>query len=61
MNNSSMYPCPICTHPMCIIGSDKHGKKIGSCGCSFRFKKTKSEKLMDRKYISTKWGLELKK
>ena len=61
MNNSKLIgqPCPICRQMMIIIGSKK-GKKIGSCGCSFKFKKTRSEKEMDRKYVKTEWGLELK-
>jgi hypothetical protein len=44
-----------------IIGQDSRGKKIASCGHKFKFKKTKSQKDMDRKYIETPWGLELVK
>jgi hypothetical protein len=45
---------------MFIIGKDSKGRKIGSCGHSWSFKKTKSSKMMDRKYVTTKFGLELK-
>lgn len=54
----SMKPCPICHHMMVIIGEDGKGKKIASCGHRFKFKKTKSQKDMDRKYIQTPYGLE---
>ena len=42
-----------------IIGQDNKGKKIASCGHRFKFKRTKSQKDMDRKYIRTAYGLEL--
>ena len=62
MENSkpSMKPCPICREMMFVIGKTAKGKKIGSCGCRWHFKKTKSEKDMDRKYIQTDNGLEIK-
>jgi hypothetical protein len=44
---------------MIVIGTDDHGKKIGSCGCHWKFKKTRSQKEMDKKYIKRPWGLEL--
>jgi len=53
--------CPICKKEMFIIGEDNNKKKLTSCGHSFSFKLTKSKKMMDRKYVSTPWGLELKK
>jgi hypothetical protein len=56
----SVYPCPICQRDMTIVGTDEKGKKIGSCGHAWRFKGTKSSKMLDRKYVKTKWGLELK-
>lgn len=47
---------------MFIIGTDEKGKKITSCGHKYKFKKTKSQKDMDRKYIKTPdGGLELVK
>ncbi len=61
MNKLSLHPCPICKQMMYVIGSDNKGKKIGSCGHKFRFKKTKSEKDSEKKYITTAWGLELVK
>lgn len=59
MKKTSMYPCPICKKIMCIIGTTGKGEKIASCGHKFKFKKTKSKKLSERKYIKTAWGLEL--
>jgi hypothetical protein len=61
MNNVSMKPCPICQKLTLIIGEDKRGKKLTSCGHSYSFKHTKSHKDMNRKYIQTAWGLELVK
>jgi hypothetical protein len=61
MKNQSERPCPICKTMMIVIGTNKKGKKIGSCGCAFHFKKTKSQKDMDRKYVQTEFGLELVK
>jgi hypothetical protein len=57
----SMKPCPICQEMMLIIGTDEKGKKLTSCGHKFKFKQTKSQKDMGRKYIQTEWGLELVK
>jgi hypothetical protein len=53
-------PCPICSQVMFIIGKTKRGEKLTSCGHKYKFKKTRSEKEMDRKYVQTPWGLELK-
>jgi hypothetical protein len=39
----------------------KNNKKIGSCGHTWKFKQSKSAKLMDRKYVKTEFGLELAK
>jgi hypothetical protein len=61
MKNNSIYPCPICKNKMFIVGVSKDAKKIGSCGCKFHFKKTRSEKEMDKKYVQMPWGLELVK
>lgn len=64
MNNTklSLKPCPICQQMMLIIGVDAKGKKITSCGHKFKFKKTRSQKEMDRKYVRTPdGGLELVK
>jgi hypothetical protein len=61
-NKLSMKPCPICHTMMLVIGTDSKGKKITSCGHSFKFKRTRSQKEMDRKYVSTPdGGLELVK
>jgi hypothetical protein len=57
--NYSSFPCPICHKKMFIIGTDNKGKKIASCGHAFSFKRTRSQKENDRKYIRTSWGLEL--
>ncbi len=54
----SEKPCPICKKMIWIVGKSKNGKTIASCGHSFRFKKTKSQKILDRKYRETPWGLE---
>lgn len=56
--NTSERPCPICHQPMIIIGRTEKGKPITSCGHSYRFNKTKSQKMMDRQFISYPWGLE---
>lgn len=56
--NVSQKPCPICRQMVMIIGQDDKGKKIASCGHSFKFKQTKSQKDMNRKYIKTEYGLE---
>lgn len=56
----SMKPCPICHELMFVVGTDNKGKKIASCGHTFRFKQTRSQKEMNRKYVSTPdGGLEL--
>lgn len=59
MNKISNKPCPICRKMMCIIGSTPKGEKLTSCGHKFKFKRTKSQKDMERKYVETPWGLEL--
>lgn len=59
MNKLSKRPCPICEELVIIIGKDKKNYSIGSCGCRFKFKKTKSQKLMDRQYKEMPWGLEI--
>lgn len=62
MNHSrfTLKPCPICSTMMWIIGTNAKGKKLTSCGHAFKFKKTRSQKDMDRKYVSTPdGGLEL--
>ncbi len=58
----SMRACPICRDIIFVIGVNSKGKKIGSCGCTWKFKKTKSAKDLDRKYVRTPdGGLELRK
>jgi len=57
--NVSKYPCPICKNTMTVIGKTDKGEKLTSCGHSFKFKRTRSQKVIDRKYITTPWGLEL--
>lgn len=61
MEKFSQLPCPICKEMMFIIGHDSKGKKITSCNHSYSFKKTRSQKIAERKYIKTEWGLELVK
>lgn len=58
-NKQSLHPCPICQNMMFVTGTDNKGKKIGSCGCTWSFKQTRSQKEMTKKYIKTEWGLEL--
>lgn len=53
--------CPICQTPMFILGTDSKGKKITSCGHKYKFRKTKSQKDLDRKYVKTEWGLEIRR
>lgn len=60
-NKISQKPCPICHEMGIIIGQTPKGEKIASCGHKFSFKKTKSQKDMDRKFVMTPWGLELAK
>jgi len=58
----SIKPCPICHGMMWVIGVDNKGRKLTSCGHRFKFKKTRSQKEMDRKYVRTPdGGLELVK
>ena len=59
MNTTSQHPCPICRQMAYIIGTNSKGKKIGSCGCVYRFKQSRSQKDMARKYVQTEYGLEL--
>lgn len=54
-----MKPCPICDKLMFIVGVDEKGKKLTSCGHRYSFRRTKSEKILDRKYKETPWGMEL--
>ena len=63
MNNNklSARPCPICKQMMWVIDKTPKGEKLTSCGHKYKFKKTRSQKEMDRRYISTPdGGLELK-
>ncbi len=50
------YPCPICGDVMTIIGKATNGKKLTSCNHLFKFKRTRSEKYFDKKYIKTEDG-----
>ena len=61
MNKISQKPCPICQQLSITIGCDKKGKKILSCGHKIHFKNTRSQKEMDRKYVQTEFGLELRR
>lgn len=56
----STKPCPICQKLMFIIGSNDKHEKLTSCGHAFKFKITKSQKDMNRKYVKTEWGMELR-
>lgn len=58
MKNSSQHPCPICGKQMFIVGKDVKGKTLTSCGHVYKFKRSKSQKMAERKYIQTAWGLE---
>lgn len=57
----SIKPCPICKVSMFVIGTDKKGRKLTSCGHKYKFKQTRSQKDMSRKYVETEYGLELVK
>lgn len=57
-NKLSMHPCPICQKSMFVTGRAANGASLTSCGHKFKFKKTKSEKIADREWIRTPWGLE---
>lgn len=57
-NKLSTKPCPICHKMGIIIGTTKKGKKLLSCGCAVRFKRTKSQKEMDNQFVKTEYGLE---
>lgn len=59
MSQLSKHPCPICKNEMFIIGKTDKGESLTSCGCRFSFKKSRSQKVAERKYIRTPWGLEL--
>ena len=61
MTQISQHPCPICQEMVCIVGSTAKGEKLVSCGHKFKFKKTRSQKDMDKKYVRMPWGLELVK
>jgi hypothetical protein len=56
----SNFPCPICHQMIWLVGKTKNGKRIASCGHTFKFKQTKSQKDLDKKYVTTPWGLELR-
>jgi hypothetical protein len=58
-NKISTKPCPICRKLMFIVGVNSKKEKLTSCGHSFKFKKTKSQKDLDRKYVKTAWGMEI--
>jgi len=45
---------------MFVIGKNDKGEKLTSCGHKYKFKKTRSQKEMDRRYVRTPdGGLEL--
>lgn len=51
--------CPFCKTLQSFIGVQKN-KKVLNCGHAISFKKTRSQKEMDRKYVRTAdGGLEL--
>jgi len=43
---------------MVVIGINAKKQKLTSCGHFFSFKKTRSQKVIDRKYRTTDYGLE---
>jgi hypothetical protein len=55
----SKRPCPICKEIIWIAGKTKKGESIASCGHVFKFKKSRSEKDFDKKYVQTPYGYEL--
>lgn len=58
-NTTAKRFCPICKKLVNFFGKVK-GKTLTSCGCSWSFKKTRSQKEFDKKYVMTDWGLELR-
>lgn len=61
ISTSTSVICPFCLNLQIKIGTKK-GKKLLACGHAFKFKKSRSEKELDRKYIRTlDGGLELVK
>jgi hypothetical protein len=47
---------------MFVTGTTQKGEKLTSCGHKYKFKKTRSQKEMDRRYVRTPdGGLELVK
>lgn len=59
MNKISTRPCPICKVEIFIISKTKDGESLASCGHKWSFKKTRSQKDFDRKYVKTANGYEL--
>jgi hypothetical protein len=57
--NAAKFPCPICHRVGFIVGANDHGK-IMNCGHVYSFRSTRSQKVMDRTYETTPWGLERK-
>ena len=55
----SQKPCPICRKMMFVIGKNNNGGTLTSCGHRYKFKRTRSEKMLDRRYIKRPWGLEI--
>jgi hypothetical protein len=58
MNKSFSHPCPICKLSTTIIGEDAKGFKLTACSHKFKFKRTKSQKIAEREWVRTPWGLE---
>ena len=55
---ASKRPCPICNKETNIIGKDSKGRTLTECAHRFSFKQTKSEKISQRGWVNTPWGLE---
>jgi hypothetical protein len=56
----NLRPCPICKEMVFVMGKDKKNFTMVSCGHKYRFKMSRSQKDLERKYIKTEFGLELK-
>jgi len=61
MSKISTRPCPICKVEMFITGKTTKGESLTSCGHKFSFRRSRSQKDMDRKYVKTENGYELAK
>lgn len=58
-DQASKRYCPICKKIVFFFGKVE-GETLTSCGHTWSFNKSRSQKDFDRKYIKTEWGFELR-